>query len=36
MAGKLEQKVSVSIPKSYRTDVAKLKLHLNVKVRNFW
>lgn len=36
MVGKLEQKVTVSIPKSYRTHAVELELHLNVKVSNFW
>lgn len=36
IAGKLEQKLSVTIPKLYIIHVAELELHLNVKVRNFW
>lgn len=35
-AGKLEQKLLVTIPKLYIIHVAELELHLNVKVRNFW
>lgn len=36
VTGKLEQQMTGSIPKSYRTCAIELELHLNVKVSNFW